>query len=215
MKFGYVRVSTAQQEKNFSLDYQKETLKEHGVERIFSDVGSGAKKSRPGLDQLLDQLREGDELWVVYLSRLGRNLSQLAGLLEELKELGVTVHAVKEGIDTSTMQGRMTFGILASVAEMEREMIQERMAFGRLRAEELGRKGGRPVKYGESTAKRMFSLLADGYSVREVCDRVKISFRTFYRLKASYVPLYNGTGRVIGVKEVEAGLEDSTTEEKE
>lgn len=211
MKFGYIRVSTAQQEKNFSLDYQKETLEAAGVERIFSDVGSGAKKSRPGLDQLLDQLREGDELWVVYLSRLGRNLSQLAGLLEELKELGVTVHAVKEGVDTSTPTGRLMFNILGSIAEMEREMIQERMAFGRLRAEELGRKGGRPIKYGESTAKRLHSLLAEDYTVREICDRLNISFRTYYRLKASYVPIFGAKGRVIGVKEVE----DSTTAEKE
>lgn len=214
MKFGYIRVSTAQQEKNFSLEYQRETLEGLGVERIFSDVGSGVKK-RPGLDQLLSQLREGDELWVVYLSRLGRSLSQLAGLLEELKEMGVTVHAVKEGVDTSTTPGRLMFNILASVAEMEREMIQERMAFGRLRAEELGRKGGRPFKYRGDTAKRLFSLLAEEYTVREICDRLNISFRTYYRLKAAYVPIYGAKGRVTGVKEVEAGLEDSTTEEKE
>lgn len=205
MKFGYARVSTAQQEKNYSLDYQKDVLisKDIEPENIFQDVVSGSQKSRPGLDDLLSRLRSGDELWVVYLSRLGRSVLQLAGLLEELKEQGVTIHAVKEGIDTSTTTGRLMFNVLASVAEMERELIQERMSFGRLRAEELGRKGGRPVKYGSDMAKRVYGLLAEGYTVREICDRTKISFRTFYRLKANYVPIFNSSGRVIGVAEAE------------
>ena len=205
MKFGYIRVSTAQQEKNYSLEHQKGVLISHGIEpgNILSDVSSGAKKSRPGLDDLLSRLREGDEIWVLYLSRLGRSVAQLAGLLEELKERGVTIHAITEGIDTSTPAGRLVFNLMASVAEIERELIQERMQVGRLRAEELGRKGGRPTKYGSDTARRVHSLLADGYTVREVCDRVKISFRTFYRLKAAYVPIFNSSGRVIGVVEAE------------
>lgn len=210
MKFGYARVSTAKQEKNYSLEFQKEQLLQAGVseENIYQDIMSGAKKDRPGLEALKSHLREGDELVTVYLSRLGRNLAQMTALLEEMQARGVIVRALKDGVDTSSAVGRMLFGVLGAVAEMEREQIQERLEMGRKKAEELGRFGGRPTVYGADMAKRLHSLLRDGYSVREVTDRLKISNATFYRLKAKYGPILSGDGgRVIGVIETDSETE--------
>lgn len=210
MLFGYIRVSTAKQEKNYSLDYQREQLISAGVatENIFQDVMSGAKASRPGLEALKSHLREGDELVTVYLSRLGRNLAQMTQLLEEMQARGVTVRALKDGVDTSSAVGRMLFGVLGAVAEMEREQIRERLEMGRAKAAELGRVGGRPKKYGADTARRLHGMLLEGFSVREVTDRLKISNETFYRLKAKYGPILSGDGgRVIGVIETDSETE--------
>ena len=211
MKFGYIRVSTAKQEKNYSLDYQRERLIADGVqpEHIYQDVMSGAKKERPGLDELKSHLREGDEVVTVYLSRLGRNLAQMTAFLEEMKSKGVTVRAISDGVDTSTAVGRMLFGVLGAVAEMEREQIEERLEMGRLKARELGRVGGRPVVHGADMAKRLHGLVYDGYSVREVTDRLKISNKTYYRLKSQYVPVLSDDGkRGRGVLEREEGAQD-------
>lgn len=206
MKFGYIRVSTAKQEKNYSLGYQRERLIAEGVDpaHIFQDVMSGAKKDRPGLEDLKSRLREGDEVLTVYLSRLGRNLAQMSAFLEEMQARGVVVKALADGVDTSSAVGRMLFGVLGAVAEMEREQIQERLEMGRLKARELGRVGGRPTVHGADMAKRLLGLIHDGYSVRECLDRLKISRKTYYKLKALYVPVLSADGsRVVGVVEVE------------
>lgn len=206
MRFGYIRVSTAKQEKNYSLDYQREQLIEAGVapENIFSDVMSGAKKDRPGLEEIKSRVRDGDELLTVYLSRLGRNLAQMTALLEELHGKNVVVKSLKDGVDTSSTVGRMLFGVLGAVAEMEREQIQERMGVGRLKARELGRVGGRPQVHGADMAKRLHGLVREGYSVRECLDRLKISRKTYYKLKSNYSPIISSDGsRVVGVVEVE------------
>jgi DNA invertase Pin-like site-specific DNA recombinase len=98
MKIGYCRVSSNDQ----TLNLQKDALKKAGCEKIFSDTGSGASSSRPGLDQCLDQLRKGDTLVVWRLDRLGRSLKHLLTLVEDFSNRGIEFVSLTEAIDTTT-----------------------------------------------------------------------------------------------------------------
>ncbi|WP_445769437.1 recombinase family protein [Rheinheimera sp.] len=83
MKIGYCRIST----KGQSFHLQEDVLKAEGCERVFRDIASGAKSSRPGLDEMLAQLRPGDVIVVYKLDRLGRSLRHLVDLINTLSEL--------------------------------------------------------------------------------------------------------------------------------
>jgi DNA invertase Pin-like site-specific DNA recombinase len=118
---GYARVSTADQ----NPDHQVDALHRAGVaERdIYIDHASGAKASRPQLDVVLRILGEGDTLKITRLDRLGRSVLHLVTLGAELRERGVGLHVIEQGIDTTTAEGRAMFGMLSVLAELQRELI--------------------------------------------------------------------------------------------
>ena len=122
MKIGYARVSTKDQK----LDLQIDALKRAGCEKIFSDVISGASTERPNLDAMLVQCRAGDTLVVYKLDRLGRSLIHLVNLVNRLMSDGIHLQSLTDNIDTSTSQGKLMFNVFASLAEFERDLIQER-----------------------------------------------------------------------------------------
>ena len=126
MIFGYQRVSTKDQEFNLQTD----ALKKYGCEKIFSDVASGAKASRPSLDNLISQLRAGDIIVVYKLDRLGRSLKHLIELIESLTEKQIGLVSLNDPVDTTSAQGRLITNIFASIAEFERELIAERTKAG-------------------------------------------------------------------------------------
>ena len=107
MKFGYARVSTSEQK----LDLQIDALKKAGCEKIFEDHVSGGSRKREGLDQLWGELSEGDELIVWKLDRLGRSLSHLIKLIDDLDSKGVRFRSISDSIDTSTPMGKFFFHI--------------------------------------------------------------------------------------------------------
>ena len=139
MLLGYARVSTNDQ----NLDLQLDALRSHGCERFFSDVVSGAKASRPGLDEMLKNAREDDVIVIWKLDRLGRSLKHLVELVAELNERKIGLKSLNDPIDTTTAQGRLVFNIFASLAEFEREIIRERTNAGLAAARARGRTGGR------------------------------------------------------------------------
>ncbi len=118
---GYARVSTAEQ----NPDHQTDALLRAGVtrENIHVDHASGAKASRPKLDLVLRLLRDGDVLVVTRLDRLGRSVLHLLTLGAQLRERGVGLKVVEQGIDTATAEGRAMFGMLSVLAELQRELI--------------------------------------------------------------------------------------------
>ena len=121
MKIGYARVST----NNQNLDLQTDALQAAGCKKIFSDHGlSGAKAERPGLDKALDQLRKGDILVIWKLDRLGRSLSHLLSIIEDLKQKGVHFASVQDGFDTSTSSGKIVFSVIGAMAECESTWTQ-------------------------------------------------------------------------------------------
>jgi DNA invertase Pin-like site-specific DNA recombinase len=177
MLVGYARVSTQDQ----NPDLQRLELKKAGCKKIYEDTASGRQADRQGLSMALEVLREGDTLVVWKLDRLGRGLKQLIALTERLEKRGVDFRSLTDGIDTHTAAGRFFFHIMASLAEMERELIVERTRAGLRAAKEMGRTGGRKRLMTDGKIKAAKKLLADGIPAREVAANLGVSVPTLYR----------------------------------
>ena len=140
MIIGYARVSTDDQ----NLDGQLDALKAAGAEKIFADKITGTVRSRPELDRLLDQLRQGDVITVTKYDRLARSLRDLLDIVDTIQMHGAGFRSLAEDIDTTTPAGRLVFHVFASIAQFERERISERTKEGLEAARKRGRVGGRP-----------------------------------------------------------------------
>lgn len=177
---GYARVSTGHQ----TVDQQTDALTAAGVERTFTDQMSGARDDRPGLAALLDYVRTGDTVVVWRLDRLGRSMIQVLQTVATLRERGVELRSIHDGIDSSTSTGRMMIGVLASLAEYERELINERAAAAREAAAARGRQTGRPRSLDAERTRQLRALHAGGESVASLARSFGISRATAYRLLA-------------------------------
>ncbi len=166
------------------LDLQKDALLKAGVDPkyVYQDLASGRKDDRPGLNACIKALQPGNTLVVWKLDRLGRDMKHLVNLIDELnhKKVGFKVLSGAD-IDTTTANGRLVFGIFASLAEFERELIRERTQAGLLAARARGRNGGRPRKMDEHTIKMAMVAMSDRNSVaHEVAKRLNITTTTLY-----------------------------------
>ena len=177
LMIGYARVSTQDQ----NLELQTEALKKAGCKKIFEDRASGSRAERIGLAQARENLRAGDTLVVWKLDRLGRSVKQLVDLVGELQKEGVQFRSLTDSIDTGTPSGRFFFHVMASLAEMERELIVERTRAGLEVARQLGRTGGRKRLMTESKVKAAKKLLATGAPARDVAANLGVSVPTLYR----------------------------------
>lgn len=164
MLIGYARVSTQDQ----NLELQTKALSKAGCRKIFSDKLSGSRAERPGLTQAQEILREGDTLVVWKLDRLGRSVKHLVNLVGELHQLGVQFKSLTDAIDTGTPSGRFFFHVMASLAEMERELTVERTRAGL----EVARLLGRKRKMRESKIRSAKKLLANGVPPRDVAGNL-------------------------------------------
>ncbi len=179
MIFGYARVSTQEQ----NLEAQTDLLMSKGAERIFSDKISGSTRSRPELDRLLDQLREGDVVMVTKYDRLARSLKDLLDIVETIQKRGAGFKSLAEDIDTTTPAGRLVFHVFGSIAEFERERIRERTMEGLEAARKRGRVGGRPPALSQTQkqeAKRMRDN--EGRSITEIAELFQVSHHTIRRI---------------------------------
>lgn len=177
MLIGYARVSTQDQ----NLDLQIEALTKAGCTRIFEDKISGSRAKRPGLAKAMEMLREGDILVVWKLDRLGRSVKHLVDLVGELRKQGIQFTSITDAIDTGTPSGRFFFHVMASLAEMERELTVERTRAGLEVARQLGRKGGRKRQMTDSKIESAKKLLANGVPPRDVAKNLGVSVPTLYR----------------------------------
>jgi DNA invertase Pin-like site-specific DNA recombinase len=177
MRFGYVRVSTIDQ----NLDMQLDALKKAGCDKIFEEKASGKRDDRPELNRLLDQLRQGDTLVVYKLDRLGRSTFKLLELTADFERQGIEFISIVDCIDTTTPVGKFFFRTMASIAELERDIIAERTRAGLQAARARGRIGGRP-KTDRSKLEAAISLYHAGkMSVPEIVDATGVSKATLYR----------------------------------
>jgi DNA invertase Pin-like site-specific DNA recombinase len=180
MKIGYDRFSTKEQ----LLSLQVEALKEAGFVKIYEEIASGAKTVRPVLDELMRNLREEDTVVIWKLDRLGRNLVHLIYLTTVLLEKKVGLISLNDPIDTTTSQGRMIFGIFASLAEFERELIRERTQAGLKSARARGRNGGRPKGMSQDALEKATiaeALYTNGtIPVKKIAEQLGISKTTLY-----------------------------------
>ena len=179
MRIGYMRVSTADQ----SLGLQRDALLAAGVapERIYEDVCSGKAVDRPGLARALDVAREGDAIVIWKLDRVGRSLPHVVGLVGDLQRRGVGLMVLTGDVDTTTTTGRLVFGIFATLAEFERDLIHERTMAGLAAARARGRAGGRPRVMTRQKLKAAMALMADrDNAARDVAAQLGVSLSTLY-----------------------------------
>lgn len=181
MKIGYARVSTKEQD----LNMQIEALEKAGCEIIFREIISGATKVRPELDKMIGQFRKGDELVVWKLDRLGRSLKHIIDLVLRLSEEEIIIKGLTDGVDTSTINGRLFLNIMASLAEYERELIRERTNAGLQSARARGRVGGRPKGFAKDTIAKLLvmrSVYKDlDKTPEEIYKGLQLTRPTFYR----------------------------------
>ena len=168
---GYARVSTL--EGRQVLDRQLDALKEAGCERIFQDRASGAGRGRAQLAACLDYLRKGDVLVVLDLDRLGRQAAELITLIDELEKKGIGFRALNSPMDTTTPVGRAFMQIQAAFAEMERNVIKQRIREGIKAARARGRNGGRPRVMTPEKLRYAQHLMADQTrSITRICGEL-------------------------------------------
>lgn len=202
MLIGYARVSKNDGSQN--LDLQQDALTKIGIkpEYIYKDLASGRKDARPGLEACLKALQPGNTLVVWKLDRLGRDLKHLVNLVDDLRKRDIgfkvlTGHGAQ--IDTTTANGRLVFGIFASLAEFERELIVERTQAGLVAARARGRNGGRPRKMDKHVLTMAVAAMTDPKSVAsDVAKRLGITTTTLYMyingdgsLKAEGTKIFN------------------------
>ncbi len=178
MRLGYARVSTDDQ----TLDRQRERLREAGCERLFEEKVSGARRDRPELARLLDQLRRDDVGVVTRLDRLARSTSNLLEIAEAIraKEAGL-LSLAEPWADTTSPAGRMVLTVFAGIAEFERELIRQRTDEGRQAARKRGVSFGRPSKLRPDQRELASRLLQEGRSVSEVARTFNVHPATIYR----------------------------------
>ena len=178
MIYGYARVSTQEQ----NLEQQLEALKKAGTEKIFKDVISGGKTSRPGFDAMVGALKKGDTVIVTRLDRLGRSLRHLIETIENMKKWEVGFRSLTNQIDTTTPSGRLVFHVFAALAEFERELIRERTNEGLSNARAHGRVGGRPTSLGEAEVEALRQAHKAGTLATDaLCKTFKVSPATLFR----------------------------------
>jgi DNA invertase Pin-like site-specific DNA recombinase len=184
MRIGYGRVSTTDQ----NLDAQRDALQAAGCDRVLVDRASGKLARRPELDKALLVAREGDQLVVTKLDRLGRSLEHLIVLSNDLQARGVDLVVIDQGIDTSTPVGRMFFQILGAIAEFEHALMAERTRDGLAAARARGRTGGQRPKLSPRQARIAQDMYdqtgPDGkraHTVSEIASEFGVSRPTIYR----------------------------------
>lgn len=180
----YSRVSTADQK----IEMQSDELKAYCLRRGWEIVGdfidsgvSGAKESRPALNRLLaeSKLRMFDVVLVYRYDRFARSLRQLVNTLSDFDALGISFVSLHENVDTTTPNGRLVFGIFASIAEFERELIRDRIRSGIRAAKARGIRFGRPRV--DVNPAKVKAMRAAGKSWAQVCRATGLSKGTAFR----------------------------------
>lgn len=177
MLIGYARVSTDDQ-KN---DRQIDQLKEYGCEKIYEEKMTGTKKERPELNKLIEQIRKGDTIIVIELTRLSRSTKDLFYLVELIEQKGANMKSLKESwLDTTTPHGKLMFTFFAGISQFERDLISERTKEGLKSARARGKFGGRPKikEYNINKAIKLYNT--EEYTIKEITEMTGISKGTLY-----------------------------------
>ncbi len=189
----YARISTLHhgQDPEVQLGELREFCRRRGfiVAHEYVDTGiSGSRERRPALDKLLADCRKRlvDAVVVYRYDRFARSLRQLVNSLEEFRALGIEFISIHEGVDTSTPNGRLVFGIFASIAEFERELIRDRVRSGLAAAKAKGKRIGRPKVAVDVL--RIVSLRRQGRSWAEITRATGVSKGTAQRSLAPACP---------------------------
>jgi len=180
--FAYCRVSTTDQ----TTENQIQEIRTAGFylepQRVIEETVSGSvpARERKGFTKLLERMEHSDILVVTKLDRLGRNAMDVRSTVEQLCSLGIKVHCLAlGGVDLTSPAGKMTMGVIAAVAEFERDLLVERTQSGLARAKKEGKTLGRPQK---RSANEVRDLKQKGLTQAEVAANLQISLSTTKRL---------------------------------
>lgn len=161
MKVAYIRVSTVEQNEARQL----EAMKQHGIEKYFTEKVSAKDMNRPELQNMLDFVREGDTVYIHDFSRLARSVKDLLEIVETLNNKHVTLISNKENIDSSTPTGKLMLTMIGAIAEFERQNLLDRQAEGIAIAKREGKyKGRKPIQIEDDIFKTQY----DRYMNREI-----------------------------------------------
>jgi len=180
----YARTSTvAGQSPQMQLQELTEYAERRGfqiVEEYVDRGSSGSRESRPALDRLMNDARRRkfDAVLVWKIDRFGRSLRHLVNSLAELECVGVAFISLRDNLDLTTASGRLMFGIIASMAEFERELIRERVRAGLRNATRKGKKLGRPRVVVD--VERVAALRSAGASWRAISHTLGVGIGTLY-----------------------------------
>lgn len=185
MKYGYARVSTNKQ----SLNRQIDSLKEHGVEKIFTDKYTGTKASRPGYDELKSIIEKDDELFIHALDRLGRNKEIIKSEIEFFRRKGVIIRILNMPTTLIELEGQewiveminnIILEVLSSLAQQEHDMLVERTIEGLEATRKRGTTLGRP----RASIDEADKLVREGKTITQACKLCGISRATYYKYRA-------------------------------
>ena len=183
MKYGYIRVSSIDQNAGRQIKH----LKEVDCDVLFQEKISGATLDRPELKKMIDLLKLGDVVIVSDLTRISRSSRDLFDLVEIIKNKGASLKSIKDTwLDTTSENPYSTFllTVMAGVSQLERDLIRQRQAEGVALAKEAGKYKGRVKKHikahpGMNHAIEMYGT--GKYTVKQICEITKVSRSAFYR----------------------------------
>lgn len=183
MIFGYARVSTSEQ----NITTQIDLLKKHGCEKIYTDIASGVKEDRKGLNEMISFLREGDIVLVYKTDRIFRSLKNMIELIDLFNQKGIKFRSLSEpAFDTTSPNGKFIIQIFGAVAEFERNLISERTKAGlegaRRRNKHLGRPKGIQKETQDKYQYALHLYENKKLSIDKACKQAGISKTTFYRV---------------------------------
>jgi DNA invertase Pin-like site-specific DNA recombinase len=183
MIVGYARVSTPDQ----NIETQVELLKKANCEKIYSDIASGVREDRKGLNEMIGYLRKGDVVITYKNDRIFRSLKNMITLIDKFNQLEVHFQSLSEPeFDTTSANGRFLLQIFAAVAEFERNLISERTKVGLDNARRRNKLLGRPKGPKEETIEK-YQFVKHLYenkdmAIDKACKQAGISKTTFYRV---------------------------------
>lgn len=184
MIFGYARVSTSEQ----NIQTQVDLLQNFGCEKVYTDVASGVREDRKGLNEMLSFLREGDVVVVYKTDRIFRSLKNMVELIDLFNQKGVLFKSISEpAFDTTSANGKFIIQIFGAVAEFERNLISERTKIGLEGARRRNKHLGRPKGITKETLEKyQFALHLyenKNIPIDKACKQAGISKTTFYRVE--------------------------------
>lgn len=177
MRIMYSRVSTEEQ----NLTRQTELAKDESFDKVYTDKASGKNTDRPGLQAMLENIREGDTITVLSIDRLGRNLKDIINIVDTIKSKGCVFECLSPRFDTSTPYGDFFISLLGSIAEMERKQILERQRQGIEYARLMGKYKGRKPKKIENFEGIYKQWLDNKITSEQAGKLLNVSRATFYR----------------------------------
>jgi len=185
MLIGYARVSTTGQ----NLDVQKQKLEQAGCKKIYQEKRTGFDRRRPQLEKMLKEIAQGDTLIISSLDRLARSTHDLFSITKALEQNGAQFKSIREPwADTTSSMGKFLLTVFAGLSELERNLINDRTAEGRILAQKRGVKFGRKHKLTPHQQQQVKNMLKEGQSMRSVSRHFNVGVATIDRIKKTMQP---------------------------